>query len=570
VNKQNPDLEVDVLVVGSGNGGLTAALCAYEMGLKQVLVIEKTAKYGGTSATSGGGIWVPCSDYSKAAGATDSYEEALQYVQGTTPAGTVPLELQQMYLREGPRMLAFLHERTRVRYESLAHYPDYWSTLPGAKPGHRSLEPAPLLRTELGAEEVRLRDTHHMMWMFDRIAMTQVDAQILMAQMPGWKKRARKLITDHYFDIPWMLTHRRSRRIACGAAGIARLRWSMLDRQMPLMLNTSMTELLSDASGRVIGAVIEQDGVKTVVRARHGVVLAAGGFEHNQAMRDQYLPKPTNVAWSAAHGGNTGDAIQAAIGLGAVTHLMDGGWWCTTLKSPDDPVPRLAIMDKSYPGNIMVTARGVRIANESQNYLTYQLALFDKQRPEDPQVPAWMVFDARSRRSYFNGPLWPTAFRPEWMVPKSYYSSGFLTKADSIQELAAKAGIDPAGLERTVASMNEYAKTGKDLEYGRGDAEYDRYYADPRIQPNPCLAPIVEAPFYAMRMEPGDFGTHGGLVIDVNSQVTRADGSKIAGLYALGNSAAPILPRYPGPGSTLGPAMTFAWQAAKHMSGQST
>ncbi len=563
---QSQDIEVDVLVVGSGNGALTAALCAYELGLPNVLVVEKTGLYGGASSTSGGGIWVPGSRYAKEAGAEDSYEEALEYVVGTTPAGTVPLELQQMYLTEGPRMLDFLHERTRVRYESLAHYPDYWSALPGAKQGHRSLEPAPLLRTELGREQKYLRDTHHMMWMFDRIAMTQVDAQILMAQMPGWKQRARQLILDHYTDIPWMLTHRRSRRIACGAAGIARLRWSMIDRKLPLWLNSPMQRLLTNDAGNVVGAVVRRDGVDVTVRTRCGVVLAAGGFEHNQAMREQYLPKPTNAAWSAAPGCNTGDAITAALELGAATRLMDGAWWCSSFKSPDDPVPRLAIMDKSYPGNIVVTQRGSRIANESQNYITYQLALFARHSAVDPQVPAWMVFDGRSRRSYFNGPLWPTAFKPEWMVPKSYYSTGFLTKANSLRELAAKASIDPDGLERTVRAMNDYAKTGKDLEFQRGDAEYDRYYSDPRIQPNPCLAPLAEPPFYAMRIEPGDFGTHGGLVIDVNAQVQRADGSQILGLYALGNTAAPILPRYPGPGSTLGPAMTFAWQAAKHMS----
>ena len=561
------ELSVDVLVVGSGNGALTAALCAYELGVRDVLVIEKSPLYGGTSATSGGGIWIPCSRYARAAGATDSYEEALEYVRGSTPAGAVPPELQETYLREGPRMLDFLHERTRVRYESLAHYPDYWSSLPGAKHGHRSLEPAPVARSVLGAEARQLRDTHHMMWMFDRIAMTQVDAQVLMAQLPGWKRLAARRIWDHVSDVSWALRNRRSRRIACGCAGIARLRWSMHDRKLPLWLEAPMTELLADDAGRVTGVRVLHQGATVIVHARRAVVLAAGGFEHNQQMREQYLPQPTDARWSAAAGTNTGDAHRAAMALGAATRLMDGGWWCSSIRAPDDPVPRLAIMDKSYPGNIVVTRRGRRIANESQNYITYQLEFYRRHTAEDPQAPSWMIFDARSRRMYFNGPLWPVRYRPDKRLPRSYFSSGFLTRADSIRELARQAGIDADGLAKTVSAMNEYARTGRDLEHGRGDAEYDRYYADPRIKPNPCLAPIVEPPFYAMRIDPGDFGTHGGLVTNTDAQVLRNDGAPIPGLYAIGNCAAAILPTYPGPGSTLGPAMTFAWQAAKHFAG---
>jgi 3-oxosteroid 1-dehydrogenase len=558
------DLTVDVLVVGSGNGALTAALCARELGVQDVLVIEKSSLYGGTSATSGGGIWIPCSRYARAAGAADSYEEALEYVRAATPSGAVPAELQETYLREGPKMLDFLHERTRVRYESLAHYPDYWSQLPGARHGHRSLEPAPLARSVLGADAQQLRDTHHMMWMFDRIAMTQVDAQVLMAQLPGWKALAGRRLWDYLRDLPWVLTHKRSRRIACGCAGIARLRWSMQDRGMPLWLETTMTELVADDAGRVSGARITRQGTTCTIRARRAVVLAAGGFEHNQQMRERYLPQPTDQRWSAAAGTNTGDAHRAALALGAASRLMVGGWWCSSMRAPDDPVPRLAIMDKSYPGNIVVTRRGRRIANESQNYYAYQLEFYRRHTAEDPQAPSWMIFDARSRRMYFNGPLWPTRYLPDWRLPRAYFNSGFLSRAGSIRELAELAGIDAQGLAHTVSAMNEYARTGKDLEFGRGDSEYDRYYADPRIKPNPCLAPIVEPPFYAMRIDPGDFGTHGGLATNTDAQVLRTDGTPIPGLYAVGNCAAAILPTYPGPGSTLGPAMTFAWQAAKH------
>jgi 3-oxosteroid 1-dehydrogenase len=339
----------------------------------------------------------------------------------------------------------------------------------------------------------------------------------------------------------------------------------MMDRRLPVWLESPMQELTTDGQGRVTGAVVRHEGRDVRITARRGVVLAAGGFEHNQQMREQYLPQPTSTEWSAAPGVNTGDAIRAAMALGAATRAMNGGWWCSSMRVPGEPVPRLAIMDKSYPGGCVVNARGGRIANESQNYMGYQLEFYRKHTAENPQWPSWLVFDSRARHRYFLGPLWPTRYMSDRKIPRSYYDSGFLTKADTVRELAVKAGIDAAGLERTIAAMNEYARSGKDLEFGRGDAEYDRYYADPTVKPNPCLAPIATAPFYAMRIDHGDFGTHGGLVTNTDGQVTKPGGEPIPGLYATGNCAAPILPTYPGPGATLGPAMTFAWQAAKHL-----
>jgi 3-oxosteroid 1-dehydrogenase len=559
---------VDVLVVGSGNGALTAALCCYELGVKDVLVIEKAGMFGGTSATSGGGIWIPCNRYARAAGAQDSPQEAAEYLKHTLPPDAAPPEIIATYLEQGPKMVDFMHERTRVRYMTLDHYPDYYSFLPGAKGGHRSLEPEPVNRDVLGAEADRLIDSHHMMWLFDRIAFTQAEAQVLMSRSPGWKKLAARMIWDYLTDWPWKFTHRRSRRLTNGCAGITRLRWSMLERNIPLWLNTPFKELTTDASGRVTGAIVEHDGQRLEIKARKAVVLATGGFEHNQAMREQYLPKPTNTVWSAAAKTNTGDGIRAAMAVGAATRHMNGAWWCTTSQAPGEERPRTSIMEKSFPGNVVVNPKGKRIGNESQNYMAYQLEFFRKHSDANPQWPSWMVFDARFRRNYFVGPLLTSGFKPDWMIPKSYYTSGWLTKAGTVRELAEKAGIDAAGLEETISNMNEYARTGKDLELQRGDAAYDRYYGDPTCKPNPCLAPIKEAPFYAMRMEPGDFGTHGGVVIDTNARVLNGQGQPIEGLYAIGNTAAGILTTYPGPGSTLGPAMTVAFQAAKHITGR--
>ncbi|HEY3697791.1 MAG TPA: FAD-dependent oxidoreductase [Spongiibacteraceae bacterium] len=558
------DHSVDVLIAGSGNGGLTAALCLYEMGVENVLVIEKGAKYGGTSSYSGGGIWIPCNHYAQAAGAQDSIEEARAYLHSTLPMQQTDPALIDLYLQAAPEMLRFLHDRTRVRYESLEYYPDYFSFNPGAKSGHRSLEPEPFMLDELGDEADALMLGHPMMRLFGKITISQKEARVLIGQLPGWRQLLAKMFVNYATDFPWRFKSSIGRRLACGAAGIARLRKSMLDRKLPLWLHTGLIDLIQE-NDRIVGAVVERAGQRMNIRAERGVVLAAGGFEKNQQARERYLPKPTAATWSAGADTNQGDAIWAAQRIGAATRSMDSAWWCTTLVIPGQQLPHLAIVEKSLPGNCVVNVNGKRIGNESQNYMTYMKEAFAKHSPENPSSPAYMIFDANYRRNYFIGPLLNSTFRPDWTLPRAYSESGFFAKGESIAVLACKIGVNVAGLERTIANMNEYAKTGKDLEFGRGGSLYDRYYGDPRVTPNPCLAPIATPPFYAVRTELGDFGTSGGLVTDANAQVRDIDGVPIAGLYAVGNTAAGLLVTYPGPGSTLGPAMTFAYLAAKHI-----
>jgi len=555
---------VEVLVVGSGCGGLTSALCLYEMGVKDVLVIEKGERFGGTSSYSGGGIWIPCSHLAQAAGAQDSLEEAREYLRNSVPG--VDPALLDAYIANGPRMLKFLHERTRVRYQSLAHYPDYFSEAAGAKAGHRSLEPEPIHIDSLGAEAEYLMPTHPMITIGGRISLKQQEAHAMIGQLPGWWRLAARLLWNYLADIPWRFKTRRDRRACCGSAGVARLRLSMLDRDMPLWRNTRLLELVYD-KGRVQGAIVNRDGRLVSIRARRGVVLAAGGFEKNQAMRDAYLPKPTNTQWSAGVFTNEGDALRAAMAIGARVRNLDGGWWVTTFCFPGDSIPRPAIIEKSYPGSCVVNRAGKRIANESQNYMTYMKEAFAKHSEQEPSSPAFMIFDARFRRNYIVGPLLKSGLRPDFLLPAAYRRQGYFAKAATLRELAGRIGIDADNLESTVAAMNHYAATGKDLEFGRGDTLYDRYYGDATIKPNPCLAPIVEAPFYAVRMDLGDWGTQGGMVTDSHARVLSENGEAMEGLYAVGNCALAVLPTYPGAGSTLGPAMTFAYQAAKHISG---
>ena len=560
------DREVDVLVVGTGNGALTAALCNWEMGTEDVLIIEKTDKVGGTSATSGGGIWIPVNHYAKACGADDSAEDAKKYLMGTLFGEDVPEEMIDTYIEQSPKMLKFLADRTDVIYESLEHYPDYYTNYDGAKSGHRSLEPKPIAMSELGDDWKNVRWTHHMMRMFSRIHFTQVEAHTIMTQAPGWKSLLAKMILGYVTDISWRFRTAIDRRLCTGSAGIARLYLSVKKRGIPLLFNSRMTSLI-EGGGRVTGVIVQQCGKTLRIGARKGVVLGAGGFEKNQALREQYLPAPTNTQWSAGNPANEGDALLAGLSLGAKTRLMKDAWWTTTLCVPDEPTPRLAIMEKSFPGSCVVNRAGERFANESQNYMAFQKDLFATHSDTSPNAPAWQIFDARFRRNFMVGPLMTAAMKPDWQIPKSWFETGFVAKANSIHDLAEQVGIDAQGLEATIAKMNRYAETGTDEDFHRGESAYDRYYADPNIKPNPCLASIDEGPFYAMRIEAGDFGTLGGLDTDVHGRVKLEAGGVVEGLFAVGNCSAAILPTYPGPGATLGPAMTMAYQSAKLING---
>ena len=556
------DREVDVLVVGTGNGALTSALCNWEMGSKDLLIVEKTDKVGGTSASSGGGIWIPANHYAKACGAEDSIEDAKTYLMGTLFGEDVPEEMIDAYLENGPKMLKFLADRTDVRYESLEHYPDYYTNYDGARAGHRSLEPAPVDMSELGDDWKNVRWSHHMMRMFNRIHFTQVEAHSIMTQAPGWKSLLAKLLVSYVTDLGWRMKTPVARRLCTGSAGVARLYVSVKKRGIPLEFNTRFVSLIAEGT-QILGAQLEHDGKKTTIRARKGVVLGAGGFEKNQALREQYLPAPTDASWSAGNPANEGDALLAGLAVGAKTRLMKDAWWTTTLCVPDEPTPRLSIMEKSFPGSCVVNKAGKRFANESQNYMAFQKELFATHSDETPNAPAWQIFDARFRRNFMVGPLMTAAMKPDWQIPKKWFDTGFVAKANTIRELASIMGIDPDGLEETVGRMNDFARTGVDKDFHRGESAYDRYYADPAIKPNPCLAPIDEAPFYAMRIEAGDFGTLGGLDTDTKGRVKCEAGGVFEGLFAVGNSSAAILPTSPGPGATLGPAMTMAYQSAK-------
>lgn len=556
--------EFDVVVVGSGNGALTAAILAHDGGAR-VLVIEKSDFFGGSSASSGGGVWVPNNRYAVAAGTDDSIEDARAYLNHVSPPGKIPPELIETYIQRAPEMIDYLHENTNwVRYRSLEHYPDYFPEGPGGKAGHRSMEPEPVHARELGENFPHLAEQHPETRMPLGINFTQVEAQLLMAALPGWKRLAGKLFLTYLMDFPARFRNRRDARLTMGNAGVARLFLSLRDRGVPLWRNCPMLELI-EQNGEVFGVLAQRAGRDVRIKARQGVVLAAGGFEHNQQMREQYLPAPTRTEWSGGNLANTGDSIRAAMALGAVTHQMDWAWWFTSACIPGRDKATLSMVEKSMPGCITVNKSGRRFSNESQNYVSFVSDIYRETAAGNGCVPCYMIFDADFRR---NRPVTPALVQgklfPDWMVPRNWWTPEFLSKASSIEQLAEKISVDATGLADTVARFNDFARTGSDLDFHRGDSNYDRYYSDPSVIPNPCLGPIKRPPFYSMALFPGEMGTAGGLVIDDNARVLREGGQVIPGLYACGNNTSALIPSYAGPGSTLGPAMTFGYLAGRH------
>ncbi len=558
------DHAVDILVVGSGNAGLVGALAARGPGDLDVLVIEKQAVLGGTSAASGGGVWIPCNRYAREAGAEDSVDAARRYLEATIPPHEFDAALIETYLAQGPAMVDFLHDQTRARYASLPSYPDYFSEAPGMRDGHRSMEPLPIALTELGDDAAYLHEPNPMTLLFGRVAFTQEELHLFVTQSPGWIQTFARQALAYAADWRGRLRVRRSRRLTLGAAGVARLLLSVRDAGIPVWRATPLRELILEG-GRVVGAEVERAGSRERIRARRGVLLACGGFEHNQAMREAYLPAPTDSRFSAGSTGNEGDGIEAARRLGAELRGMQRAWWCSTLRVPGECAPRLSIFEKSMPGNYTVNRAGRRIANESQNYQLFVRQQHERHKAGEDCDPLFMVFDAEHRRKYPVGPLLPGKFLPDALVNRNWFSSGFVTRAQTLAELAEKTGIDAVGLEETAKRVCDFARQGKDPDFDRGASVHDRHYGDPACEPNPCLGPLSKPPFYAIRIDPGDFGTAGGLATDARARVLSEAGAPIPGLYAAGNCAAGILTTYPGPGATLGPAMVFGFIAGREL-----
>lgn len=550
----NWDHTTDVVVVGTGGGGMTAALVARQAGL-DVLMVEKSAYYGGSTAMSGGGLWIPNNYLLQQDGLDDSMEKARTYLQHTIGDRT-PQALQDAYLQNAPEMVKYLASHSHVRFHRSKGYADYYPERPGGMADGRALEGSPFDGAKLGADLAQLRPMS--MKAPAGLAFTASEYNKLGMITSTWagKGTALNVGVRTLFNVLTGVKY-----LALGQALIARLRLSLKDENVPIWLNTPLRELVM-AEGACVGIVVEKEGKPLRIRALKGVILAAGGFAHNQAMRETYQKAPVNQEWSSANPANTGDAILAGMQIGAQTDLMDDAWWGPSSMPPNAPV-MFHVGERSYPGGIMVNAAGKRFTNEAASYVEVVHAMYEKHSAAVPHIPATFIMDSRYRRKYIFGTLFPMQ-----AIPEIYFTSGYFKRGDTIAELAQQCGLDAQTLVETVARFNQFARNGVDEDFRRGDSAYDRYYGDPTVKPNPCLAPIEQPPFYAVQMVAGDLGTKGGLVMDEHARVLAADGAVIPGLYVTGNNAASVMGHtYPGPGSTIGPSMTFGYIAARHIAG---
>ena len=563
-NGQNDRVTVDVLVIGAGAGGLSAAMSA-GMGGLNVLIAEKTATFGGTAARSGGMLWVPCNSLAVAEGIKDSRDEAIAYVRSA--AGTAfNDEVVQSYLTHAPQMVdaykANFPSMMFVRNDAVA---DNYPTLPGAKDKGRTVTVPLYNGRELGSEIYNMAPPIRTMTFMGMM----VSARELGDFFNVWRSRASfKLVSarviEHFRD---MVTMRRSMRLASGSALIGRMARAVFDLKIPMWRSTPAQELITE-NGRVVGAILLRGGVPVRVMARKGVVLATGGYPHDVKRRKALAPIPAlaDAFYPMAKEGIEGDGLRMAEAVGG--KMVDGlfnttSWW------PVSKVPRKGeefdlyahIVDRSKPGFIIVNREGRRFERETAigNDLVRAMAAAAGNGP----VEGWLIADHHAMRRFGIGVVRPAPF------PYGHHiRSGYLLKGQTLRELGDKCGIEGAGLEANVAVFNDNARNGVDPEFHRGESGLDKRNGDPAVKPNPSLRALEHAPYFAVKILPGDFSTLAGLRTNGNAQVLDAEGAPIEGLYAAGNDLSTMGGgTSPAGGFTLGPAVTFGYVAGKHMAG---
>lgn len=545
------DASYDVVVVGSGAAGLTAGLTAKLQGMKS-LVIEKTDRYGGASAISGGALWIPNNHIIKGAGVPDTHELARQYLDSTI-GDRVPEELKEAYITRGPEMLRFLYNKTKhMRFQYAKGYSDYYPEKPGGLSQGRSIEPLIFDLTKMGslANSMRRATLSTKGFTMNSYEFHKVNmiTRTLKGKTTALKLGARLVKSKVTKSYP----------VALGEALIARLRLSLAEANGELWLSTAFKDFIM-GKGRVIGIIVERDGQELKIEAKKGVVLSSGGFSHNQTLREKYLPSPTNAAWTSSPEGQTGDILEPGVKIGATLDLMDKVWGAPSVIDPQGH-PFFLVADRGVPNMIVVDSAGQRFVNEAAPYHEFVDTMYKHQEVTQQAVPSWILIDASAKSRYIF-----TGLFPGQAFPKSWFEHGVAKSAETIEELAKQMEVPAENLVATVNRFNDFARNGHDDDFYRGDSAYDNYYGDPTL-PNPNLAEIKKAPFYALRLYPGDIGTKGGLVVDEYARVIKENGEPIEGLYASGNCSASIMGEtYPGPGATIGPGMTLSFVATAHM-----
>lgn len=556
------DDSFDFVVMGAGGAGLSAALRAHDLGLS-TLIIEKSDQYGGSTAMSGGVCWVANNPRMNRTGIPDSDEDGLLYLESITK-GEVAKERLETYIKESKRMVEYLEANSEVRFDPLEKYTDYYPEAPGGRPGGRSMESRPFNGAKLGDELMKLRRPHPQSQLLGKFGITAKDAHFCL--VGNWKTKVYLMVCMLRYALRFFARTKwgRDTFLTCGNALMGRLRYSLLGRKVPIWLSTPVESLVQE-NGRIVGVVVEEDGKKKRIQAKCGVLLASGGFEKNQAMREKYQPKPANIDWAAGNHANTGKGIELGEEAGGQLDLMDEAWWTPATLVPKSDLAWVLVVEKSLPHGIFVNGDGKRFTNEAAPYIDVVHAMYQDHEETGVTVPCWHIFDATYRHNYVIGPVAPGyATGGDRGVPRRYKDGKFFHKADSLDELAESIGVHSKNLQATVETFNGYARQGKDQDFNRGWSASDRYYGDPRVTPNPALGALETGPFYAIQIVPGDLGTKGGLKTDLIGRVTDAQGEPIPGLYAAGNTTASMMGRtYPGAGGTIGPALTFGFLAAE-------
>ncbi|MEQ9331545.1 FAD-dependent oxidoreductase [Thalassobaculum sp.] len=549
-----PDREVDLVVLGAGAAGMTAALTAAALGL-EVVLLEKAAVVGGTTAISAGSVWVPNSRHGAA---DDSVERARTYLQATVGDRLRP-EMAEAFLARGPEMLAFLEGQAGLRFRAYPYHPDYLATADGATLRGRVLEALPFDGRLLGRDFALLRRPLPEFTLFGGMMVDRTDIGHLLnaTRSLGSLRHALWLVARHATD---RLRFPRGTRLVMGNALAGRLLHALLGRAVEIRTGAAVAGLC-ERDGRIDGVALG-DGSRLL--ARRGVVLATGGFSRHPELRRRLLPEPV-AEHSPLVESVTGDGVTLGMAAGGRLgegHAATSFWAPMSIRPRPDGSTAVFphfVLDRGKPGLIAIDRNGRRFLNEATTYHLFGQAMHAADR-ERPCIPCFFLCDHPFVLKYGLGMV-----RPRGLNLAGAVRDGYVTRADSIAGLAAALGIDPAVLADSVARNNRHAADGVDPEFGKGGDAYQRNLGDPAHGPNPCLGPIATPPFYAIRVWPGDIGASVGLVTDADARVLDGTGNPVPGLYACGNDMDSMMAGiYPGPGITIGPAMTFGWIAARH------
>jgi 3-oxosteroid 1-dehydrogenase len=546
------DETFDFIIVGSGGGSMCAALVVKAMGLEP-LILEKTDLFGGTTAKSGGIMWIPGNRFMKEEGVEDSVEQAMTYMDAVvgdhndTPGAT--RERRLTYVTRAPEMVEFLVEQG-IKLRRHPYWPDYYSDAPGAVESGRTVYAELFDASVLGEARKKLRPN------FVPVPVKSEEMWDLPLYKTNWGSRkvfakvALRMVMARLTGKHWQPS---------GAALQGRMFEKALKAGVDMRNNAGVERLLTDESGRVTGVQARIDGKERTFAARHGVLINAGGFARNQAMRDKYQPG-TSAQWTATCPGDTGEMIQDMMRLGAAVAQMEEMVGNQAAFPPENADGiALVVSEIAKPHSMVVDQSGERYLNENQSYMSFCQGMLARDKTV-PAVPSWMVFDSRYTSKYMVAGTLPGSKKP-----KSWSEQGWLKQGDTIEALAQQCGIEPARLKATAERFNGFARTGKDDDFGRSDSAYNRFLGDKANQPSPSMGPIEQGPFFAYQFYPGDVGTYGGVITDTDARVLREDGSVIPGLYATGISTASVMGRaYPGAGASVGPSFTWGYVAARH------